>query len=56
MRHGMEVSPVMYETEDGQEYVGDFQADYHGGHGAEIDTSAFATTTMRTQTFGKTQT
>ena len=42
MRHGMEVSPVMYETEDGQEYVGDFQADYHGGHGAEIDTSAFA--------------
>ena len=38
----MEVSPVLYENELGEEFVGDFAVDYHGAHGAEIDTSAFA--------------
>ena len=42
MRDGMEVSPVLYENELGEEFVGDFAVDYHGAHGAEIDTSAFA--------------
>lgn len=42
MRQGMEVSPVLYENQLGEEFVGDFEVDYHGGHGAEIDTAAFA--------------
>ena len=42
MRHGMEVTPVQYEDATGEEFVGDFAVDYHGAHGVEIDTAAFA--------------